>query len=80
MYITYYTYEIDLRFFFYCRMISTCDQCDLYSLSSGALAKRVQRKDPEDGGHRTPKEQQQPTGLRMDDGPNYAVVFERKSE
>jgi len=52
----------------------------VFILSSGALAKRVQRKDPEVGEHRAPKEQQQSTGLRLDDGPNDAVVFRRSSD
>lgn len=52
----------------------------VFIVSSGALAKRIQRKDPEDGEHRVAKEQQQSTGLRMDDGPNDAVVFGRTSE
>lgn len=52
----------------------------IFILLSGALAKRIQRKDPEDGEHRVAKEQQQSTRLRMDDGPNDAVVFGRTSE
>jgi len=52
----------------------------VFILLSDTLAKRVQRKDPEDGEHRAAKEQQQSTRLRMDDGPNDAVVFGRASE
>jgi len=43
--------------------------------ASGAVAKRLQRQDSENGGRRASQVQQQSTRLRMDDGANDAVVF-----
>lgn len=68
-----------LRLFFVLFLLLMANDFDLHYkygfFASGAVAKRLQRQDPENGGRRAPKVQQQSTRLRMDDGANNAVVF-----